>query len=66
MDSLSPSCDSAEPQPLNTREPSFDVSLPEDSKPRVNKGFRVSEIWGRAESCSYRSSVLEFFTNAAK
>ncbi|XP_046892599.1 protein furry homolog isoform X1 [Hypomesus transpacificus] len=36
MDSLSPSCDSAEPQPLNTREPSFDVSLPEDSKPRLS------------------------------
>uniref|UniRef100_UPI003AAB7154 protein furry homolog isoform X2 n=1 Tax=Centroberyx gerrardi TaxID=166262 RepID=UPI003AAB7154 len=42
MDSPSASFDtsSADPPPLNTRNPSFEVQLPEDSKQRVNKGFR--------------------------
>lgn len=55
---------SAESTPLNTKNPSFDVQLPEDSKQRVNKGFRVSEILGATNS--YRNSILEFFTNFAK
>ena len=50
--------------PLNSKNPSFEVQLPEDSKPRVNKGFRVSEILGATNS--YRSSILDFFTNFAK
>lgn len=55
---------SADSTPLNTKNPSFEVQLPEDSKQRVNKGFRVSEILGNTNS--YRSSILEFFTNFAK
>lgn len=55
---------SADSTPLNTKNPSFDVQLPEDSKQRVNKGFRVSEILGTTNS--YRNSILEFFTNFAK
>lgn len=55
---------SADSAPLNTKTPSFDVQLPEDSKQRVNKGFRVSEIL--VSTNSYRSSMLEFFTNFAK
>lgn len=55
---------SADSTPLNTKNPSFDVQLPEDSKQRVNKGFRVSEILGATNS--YRNSILEFFTNFAK
>uniref|UniRef100_A0A8D3DPL1 FRY microtubule binding protein n=1 Tax=Scophthalmus maximus TaxID=52904 RepID=A0A8D3DPL1_SCOMX len=47
--------------PLNSKNPSFEVQLPEDSKPRVNKGFRVSEILGTTNS--YRSSLLDFFSN---
>ena len=72
MDSLSLSASfdtsSAEPPALNTRNPSFEAHVPEDSKQRVNKGFGVSEILGPSthSSCSYRSSILEFFTNAAK
>lgn len=54
----------ADPIPLNSKKPSFEVQLPEDSKPRVNKGFRVSEILGASNS--YRSSLLDFFTNFAK
>uniref|UniRef100_A0A3B3B987 Furry homolog a (Drosophila) n=1 Tax=Oryzias melastigma TaxID=30732 RepID=A0A3B3B987_ORYME len=52
---------SADSSPPSTKNPSFDVQLPEDSKQRVNKGFRVSEILGSTNS--YRSSILEFFTN---
>uniref|UniRef100_A0A7N6ACI3 Furry homolog a (Drosophila) n=1 Tax=Anabas testudineus TaxID=64144 RepID=A0A7N6ACI3_ANATE len=48
---------SADSTPLNTKNPSFDVQLPEDSKQRVNKGFRVSEILGNTNS--YRSSILD-------
>lgn len=55
---------SADSTPLNTKNPSFEVQLPEDSKQRVNKGFRVSEILGTTNS--YRHSILEFFTNFAK
>lgn len=55
---------SAESTPLNTKNPSFEVQLPEDSKQRVNKGFRVSEILGTTNN--YRNSILEFFTNFAK
>lgn len=55
---------SADSTPLNTKNPSFEVQLPEDSKQRVNKGFRVSEILGATNV--YRSSILEFFTNFAK
>lgn len=55
---------SADSTPLNTKNPSFEVQLPEDSKQRVNKGFRVSEILGNTHS--YRSSILDFFTNFAK
>lgn len=55
---------SADSTPLNTKNPSFEVQLPEDSKQRVNKGFRVSEILGTTNA--YRSSILEFFTNFAK
>lgn len=55
---------SSEPAPLITKNPSFEAQLPEDSKQRVNKGFRVSEILGNTNS--YRSSILEFFTNFAK
>lgn len=55
---------SADSTPLSTKNPSFDVQLPEDSKQRVNKGFRVSEILGATNS--YRSSILEFFTNLYK
>lgn len=55
---------SADSTPLNTKNPSFEVQLPEDSKQRVNKGFRVSEILGNTNS--YRNSILEFFTNFAK
>lgn len=55
---------SAESTPLNTKHPSFEVQLPENSKQRVNKGFRVSEILGNTNS--YRNSILEFFTNFAK
>lgn len=68
MDSLSTSFDTtlADPTPLNTRNPNFGASMLEDSKHRVNKGFRVSEIWGPTHSYSYRTSLLEFFTNTAK
>lgn len=55
---------SAESTPLNTKNPSFENQLPEDSKQRVNKGFRVSEILGTTNS--YHNSILEFFTNFAK
>lgn len=55
---------SADSTPLNTKHPSFEVQLPENSKQRVNKGFRVSEILGNTNS--YRHSILEFFTNFAK
>lgn len=55
---------SSEPAPLITKNPSFETQLPEDSKQRVNKGFRVSEILGNTNP--YRSSILEFFTNFAK
>lgn len=55
---------SADPTPLSTKNPSFEIQLPEDSKQRVNKGFRVSEILGTSNS--YRNSILEFFTNFAK
>lgn len=55
---------SADPTPLITKNPSFEAQLPEDSKQRVNKGFRVSEILGNTNS--YRNSILEFFTNFAK
>lgn len=55
---------SSEPVPLITKNPSFEAQPPEDSKQRVNKGFRVSEILGSTNS--YRSSILEFFTNFAK
>lgn len=55
---------SADSTPLNTKHPSFEVQLPENSKQRVNKGFRVSEILGNTNS--YRNSILEFFTNFAK
>lgn len=55
---------SAESTPLNTKNPSFEVHLPEDSKQRVNKGFRVSEILGHTND--YRHSILELFTNFAK
>lgn len=55
---------SADSTPLNTNNPNFDGQLPEDSKQRVNKGFRVSEILGTTHS--YRNSILEFFTNFAK
>lgn len=55
---------SAESTPLNTKHPSFEVQLPENSKQRVNKGFRVSEILENTNS--YRNSILEFFTNFAK
>uniref|UniRef100_A0A8C4IDF9 Furry homolog a (Drosophila) n=1 Tax=Dicentrarchus labrax TaxID=13489 RepID=A0A8C4IDF9_DICLA len=52
---------STDSTPLNTKNPSFEVQLPEDSKQRVNKGFKVSEILGTTNS--YRNSILEFFTN---
>ena len=52
---------SADSTPLNTKNPSFEAQLPEDSKQRVNKGFRVSEILGTTHN-----SILEFFTNFAK
>lgn len=55
---------SADSTPLNTKHPSFEVQLPENSKQRVNKGFRVSEILENTNS--YRNSILEFFTNFAK
>lgn len=55
---------SADSTPLNTKNPSFEVQLPEDSKQRVNKGFGVSEILGTTNN--YRSSILELFTNFAK
>lgn len=55
---------SADSTPLNSKNPSFEAQLPEDSKQRVNKGFRVSEILGTTNS--YRNSILEFFTNFAK
>uniref|UniRef100_A0A671Y0G6 FRY microtubule binding protein n=1 Tax=Sparus aurata TaxID=8175 RepID=A0A671Y0G6_SPAAU len=48
---------SAESTPLNTKNPSFEVQLPEDSKQRVNKGFRVSEILGTTNN--YRNSILD-------
>lgn len=66
MDSPSAFCNttSAESTPLNTKNPSFEAQLPEDSKQRVNKGFRVTEILGATNS--YRNSILEFFTNFAK
>lgn len=66
IDSPSPFCDttSADSTPLSTKNPSFEVQQPEDSKQRVNKGFRVSEILGTTNS--YRSSIMEFFTNFAK
>lgn len=66
IDSPSPFCDttSADSTPLSTKNPSFEVQQPEDSKHRVNKGFRVSEILGTTNS--YRSSIIEFFTNFAK
>lgn len=66
MDSPSAFCNttSAESTPLNTKNPSFEAQLPEDSKQRVNKGFRVSEILGTTNS--YHNSILEFFTNFAK
>uniref|UniRef100_A0AAR2LKV6 Furry homolog a (Drosophila) n=1 Tax=Pygocentrus nattereri TaxID=42514 RepID=A0AAR2LKV6_PYGNA len=55
MDSLSTSLDvtSAEPFSLPTPVPSLSASLPEDSTPRVNKGFRVADLWGPTlHSCS--------------
>lgn len=55
---------SADSTPLNAKNPSFEVQLPEDLKQRVNKGFRVSEILGNSNS--YHNSILEFFTNFAK
>lgn len=55
---------STDSTPLNTKNPSFEVQLPEDLKQRVNKDFRVSEILGNSNS--YHNSILEFFTNFAK
>uniref|UniRef100_A0A3B4BUU4 Furry homolog a (Drosophila) n=1 Tax=Pygocentrus nattereri TaxID=42514 RepID=A0A3B4BUU4_PYGNA len=65
MDSLSTSLDvtSAEPFSLPTPVPSLSASLPEDSTPRVNKGFRVADLWGPTHSYSYRTSILELFAN---
>lgn len=55
---------SADSTPLNTKNSSFEVQVPDDLKRRVNKDFRVSEILGNSNS--YHNSVLEFFTNFAK
>uniref|UniRef100_A0A671Y5I7 FRY microtubule binding protein n=1 Tax=Sparus aurata TaxID=8175 RepID=A0A671Y5I7_SPAAU len=47
---------SAESTPLNTKNPSFEVQLPEDSKQRVNKGFRVLAEEERDDMLESRSS----------
>jgi len=51
----------ADPIPLSTPTPSFENSLPEGSNHRVNKSFKMADLWGQTHSYSCRTSVLEFF-----
>lgn len=45
--------------------PGLQASTPKDSTPRVNKAFKMADFWGPSHSYSYRTSILEFFTNPA-
>lgn len=63
MDSPPISFDSiqADPIPLSTPTPSFEISAPEGSNHRVNKNFKMADLRGQTLFYSYRTSVLEFF-----
>ncbi|MGH0151872.1 UNVERIFIED_CONTAM: hypothetical protein FKN15_020853 [Acipenser sinensis] len=62
-DSLSTSAD---PHSLNTRTPSFEVSLPDDTNQRVNKGLNVTELWEHANPYPYHSPILAYLANARR
>uniref|UniRef100_A0A671P5F7 Furry homolog a (Drosophila) n=1 Tax=Sinocyclocheilus anshuiensis TaxID=1608454 RepID=A0A671P5F7_9TELE len=51
----------ADPIPLSTPTPSFEISAPEGSNHRVNKSFKMADLWGQTHSYSYRTSVLDGF-----
>uniref|UniRef100_A0A8B9HKJ9 Furry homolog a (Drosophila) n=1 Tax=Astyanax mexicanus TaxID=7994 RepID=A0A8B9HKJ9_ASTMX len=57
MDCLSTSLDATPVEPLSvpTPVPSLTSSVPEDSTPRVNKGFRMADLLGPTHSYSYLS-----------
>uniref|UniRef100_A0A8B9HN64 Furry homolog a (Drosophila) n=1 Tax=Astyanax mexicanus TaxID=7994 RepID=A0A8B9HN64_ASTMX len=63
MDCLSTSLDATPVEPLSvpTPVPSLTSSVPEDSTPRVNKGFRMADLLGPTHSYSYRTSILDGF-----
>uniref|UniRef100_A0A671P224 Furry homolog a (Drosophila) n=1 Tax=Sinocyclocheilus anshuiensis TaxID=1608454 RepID=A0A671P224_9TELE len=46
----------ADPIPLSTPTPSFEISAPEGSNHRVNKSFKMADLWGQTHSYSYRTS----------
>uniref|UniRef100_A0A671L5E4 Protein furry homolog n=1 Tax=Sinocyclocheilus anshuiensis TaxID=1608454 RepID=A0A671L5E4_9TELE len=51
----------ADPIPLSTPTPSFEISAPEGSNHRVNKSFKMADLWGQTHSSSYRTPVLDGF-----
>uniref|UniRef100_A0A8C1NKX0 Furry homolog a (Drosophila) n=1 Tax=Cyprinus carpio TaxID=7962 RepID=A0A8C1NKX0_CYPCA len=63
MDSPPISFDSiqADPIPLSTPTPSFEISAPEGSNHRVNKNFKMADLRGQTLFYSYRTSVLDGF-----
>uniref|UniRef100_A0A671PA30 Furry homolog a (Drosophila) n=1 Tax=Sinocyclocheilus anshuiensis TaxID=1608454 RepID=A0A671PA30_9TELE len=44
----------ADPIPLSTPTPSFEISAPEGSNHRVNKSFKMADLWGQTHSYSYQ------------
>uniref|UniRef100_A0A8C1DBE1 FRY microtubule binding protein n=1 Tax=Cyprinus carpio carpio TaxID=630221 RepID=A0A8C1DBE1_CYPCA len=46
----------ADPIPLSTPTPSFEISVSEGSNHRVNKSFKMADLWGQTHSYSYRTS----------